>query len=373
MKVLEIIQQDRAIPDFLLLRARVLRDEFGIETVFVSWSGDSIEKIREEFKVYEVKFSRKFNLFKDIIAIKRIRNIIRKENPNYIHTHFTKPGFIGRIASMKFRKKLKVIHQVHGYYFDRYLKGVKRKIFINLEKYLSKYFTDIIFFQNYDNLEFAKKNAFLPIDRLVYIGNGINLEKFSFGYDFKKKKEKNVYRIVSIGRLEKVKNHELLIDGIDILVNQYKIRNIIVDIIGEGPLEKKLKHLVSKKNLKTKIHFLGRQNNIPDILSKSDCLILTSYAEGKPRVVMEAMASGTFVIATDVVGTRDLIIDNITGFLIPINKPKILAERLYQFIRLDDDKKKEIIENARKKIEKECDEREIARKIGIFLKNYNRS
>lgn len=114
MKILEIIQQDRAVKDFVLLRAKILKSEFNIDTVFVCWKGPFSMDINQEFKFYNVNFSCRLNPLKDLKAIKAVNKIINNEQPNIIHTHFSKPGLIGRIDSRKFRKRIKVVHQIHG-------------------------------------------------------------------------------------------------------------------------------------------------------------------------------------------------------------------------------------------------------------------
>lgn len=365
MKILEIIQQDRAVKDFLLLRAKILKSEFNIDTVFVCWKGPFSRDINQEFKVYNVDFSRGINPLKDLKAIKAVNKIINKEQPDIIHTHFSKPGLIGRIASRKYRKRIKVVHQVHGYYFDRFEKGLKRFIYIFVEKYLSRNFTDYLLFQNHDNLQFAKANSFLTNSNgYFYLGNGIDLKKYQ--YMWQKRNNNEVFRLVTIGRLEPVKNHAQLLKAVNLL-KQRLMRPIRLDIVGEGILYKKLKQLTKQLNIDDIAHFLGRRDDIPEILKNSDCFVLTSKAEGKPRVVMEAMAVGVPVIATDVSGTRDLIQNGKNGYLVPLDDYEELAKKIKAFM-LNDEISERFSLNGKKFVEEECDEYMVAKKMGIYFK-----
>lgn len=81
------------------------------------------------------------------------------------------------LANKKLNKKIKMIHQVHGYHFTTY-KGIKRQIFLSIEKLLSN-LTDVLLFQNKFEYELSKDNKMDSKSELVYMGNGINIEEFS--------------------------------------------------------------------------------------------------------------------------------------------------------------------------------------------------
>jgi len=141
----------------------------------------------------------------------------------------------------------------------------------------------------------------------------------------------NEFVIGVIARLEPVKGHKFLFEGLKLLSSKYK--NLRCLIVGDGSLENELKQLVIKEGLSDKVHFLGYRSDIPRLLSIVDLVALTSEKEGvPPKIICEALAARKPVVATNTIGTRYLVKDGINGRLVNYGDTKALAEAIEFFI-----------------------------------------
>ena len=96
-------------------------------------------------------------------------------------------------------------------------------------------------------------------------------------------------------------------------------------IVGDGPLRPAVEAAVAEAGLRARVRFLGLRKDIPSVLSASDVLVHSSLREGLPRVVLEALAVGTPVVATAVGGVPDAVTDGVSGLLVPPEDPAALA------------------------------------------------
>ncbi|MGC8717912.1 MAG: methyl-accepting chemotaxis protein [bacterium] len=159
----------------------------------------------------------------------------------------------------------------------------------------------------------------------------------------------NEFVIGVIARLEPVKGHRFLIEGMKILFPKY--RNLLCLIVGDGSLENELKQLVKREGLSDRIRFLGYRSDIPKLLSIVDLVVLTSEKEGvPPKIICEALASRKPVVATDTIGSRYLVKDGENGRLVSYGDTKALANAIEFFIK-SPEKVKEYGQAGRRVIE----------------------
>ena len=120
-------------------------------------------------------------------------------------------------------------------------------------------------------------------------------------------------QFAAMGRLHEVKNYPLMLQAFKAVSETN--RDICLSIAGSGPLENELKNLVDQLHINDKVRFLGNVRDVPSLLNKMDVLLLSSVSEACPMVIIEAMASGLPVVATDVGGVPELVSDN--GIVVP--------------------------------------------------------
>ncbi len=126
-----------------------------------------------------------------------------------------------------------------------------------------------------------------------------------------------------IGRLVPQKGHAFLLEALPMIRQEFPVHLVI---IGSGPLEADLRAQATRLGIEDVVHFLGSRDDVLDILPQLDLLISASLWEGLATVILEAMAAGVPVVATDVSGSREVVIPNQTGILVPPGDPAAIAQ-----------------------------------------------
>jgi glycosyltransferase involved in cell wall biosynthesis len=126
------------------------------------------------------------------------------------------------------------------------------------------------------------------------------------------------------------KNHAMLLESWKMVARAEEKANLV--LVGDGRLRRKLQARVAKDRI-PRVHFLGFRGDVPAVLAGSDILVLPSRQEGLARCIMEAMAAGKPVVATDIRGNRDLVVDGATGLLVRLGDVAGLARALLQMVR----------------------------------------
>lgn len=137
-------------------------------------------------------------------------------------------------------------------------------------------------------------------------------------------------RIVTVGRLIPVKNHNLLIDAFSVVSKEYP--DYSLEFYGDGELKNQLQKRICESGLADKIVLHGNVSNVPQHIASAEIFVLSSDIEGMPNALMEAMALGIPCIATDVSGVRDIITDGENGFIVPVGDKEAMADRIKKLI-----------------------------------------
>ncbi|EKU16216.1 glycosyl transferases group 1 family protein [Streptococcus intermedius BA1] len=261
-------------------------------------------------RVHNVSISRSPFSLSNFKAYKQISRIMQKENFNLVHCHSPVGGILGRMAANQ-NKVENIIYTAHGFHF---FKGASIKnwlTFYPIEKFFS-YFTDDLITINSEDFQLAKKS--FHAKRLHYV-NGVGIDLKKFDADKKKvnsNKKQTKLKLISIGELNKNKNHRLVIEAI----HQSKFKDCFsYDICGEGTLKEELTQLIKQYGLENQVRLLGYRDDVHRLLAESDIFVFPSFREGLPVSVMEAMATGLPVLASDIRGNHDLVVHEKGGFL----------------------------------------------------------
>lgn len=314
---------------YRLLRTRV--QKIDSDPNFENWilcpKGYYSEKMKQMgIKVINFQIDDKsVNPFFDRSSVSELAKIFKEWKPTIVHTHTSKGGYIGRIAAKRARVP-HVVHQVHGFHFTQ-LEGLKKKIYMYAEKYLSKY-AKVLLFQNMNEFELAEKMGFERYANLLYVGNGIPIEEFEDAEVKEPPKKGEKLKIVCVARLEPVKNHEMLFEALRILESEKVPYE--VTLVGDGKLRDTYVDMCKETGMLKNVNFLGNvdRKEVKEILTSSHLSVLTSLKEGKPRSLMESQFVGLPVVATDVIGTNEIILNRKTGFLVRVGDAKTFAEKI---------------------------------------------
>lgn len=372
IKILDIASTDKGAYTLLRTRVKKIEEDNKFENFIVCPSGKWQDKMIEEgVKIIDYKVARELGINSLFKEIKSLEKIIYEYNPDIVHSHNSKTGALARIAvrnvNKKNKKNIKMIHQVHGYHFTTY-RGFKKYIFLQIENILAK-FTDILLFQNKYELEISKQIKMNKKSQLIYIGNGINFEEFN-DISLCKINDVDEVNIVCVARIEPVKNHSMLLQAVNILKNKYNIENFKLFLVGEGNATE-IKKYILKNQLQDHVKFTGMldRKRLINTINMSDISVLTSVKEGKPRALIESIYLGKPCVATDVVGTNEVVLDNYNGFLVELNDSEKFAERLNELITNKKIYKKFSL-NAKEYAVKEFDENNIIDKLKcIYLES----
>lgn len=303
-----------------------------------------------------VSFERNPIKLNNLKAIKQLKKIIEKEKFDIIHCHTPMGGVVTRIAAIKARKKYgtRVIYTAHGFHFFRGAPILNWIIYYPIEKLCSRW-TDTLITINSEDYDLAKKKFKKCKDVQLVHGVGLNTERLekelTHEEKINKRKELEIKKddivFSYVAELNKNKNQILLINTIKELKKE--IPNIKLLLVGKGNLYEEYKKIIIENNLKEDIKLLGRREDINEILSITDIYLASSLREGLPVNIMEAMYKGVPVIAKDNRGHRDLIEDNINGFLVnDINK---ILDKIKELIN-NNSIKKRIIKKEKNDINK---------------------
>jgi glycosyltransferase involved in cell wall biosynthesis len=270
------------------------------------------------------ELKRKINI-KDVIVFLKFYRICRKHKFDIVHTHSSKTGFLGRIAAKLAGIKV-VLHTIHGFPFNPFQPIIQQKFYKLLEK-IASYFCDKAISVNQSERVLAIEQNIIPAKKIKTIYNGVkeNLvaskicrQKIGFSNDD--------IIIGSVNRFSKQKN---ILNLIKIAIKVAKENNRIKFIfLGSGELWKDAKDLVKANKLSSKILLLGWMLNISDWLELFDIFILYSRWEGLSLSILEAMAAGKPIIASDIKGNNELVEDGENGFLVKIGDHRSLIERI---------------------------------------------
>ena len=306
----------------------------------------------------------------DFRALIRLIRLINRERPDIVHTHTAKAGTLGRIAA-KLTGVPIVIHTFHGHVFHSYFGFFRTKFFLWLERLLAK-FTDVIITVSEQQREEIIKYKIAEPEKIIAIPLGLDLKPFinsdtdpnEVRREFSVPEETKLVGIVA--RLVPIKNHVCFLEAARLVLARYD--NIRFMIVGDGELRSTLEHKARDLGIEDRVIFMGFQNNLQKIYAGLDIIALSSYNEGLPVALIEAMAAGKPVISTDVGGVVDLILDGDNGLLVPSNDPKSLAEATLYLLE-HPERRKMMGVAGRKKVYPHFDKKRLVRDIDNLYEN----
>jgi glycosyltransferase involved in cell wall biosynthesis len=279
----------------------------------------------------------KNNLHKFLKGLINLTKKITREKIDICHSHFQ----IGTLAAVILK-------------FFGFTKTAYRTVHIRKEWHRGKWtwFLYPVFirriFPNYLNTEIGVSKAVCNylVDRLPNKANSSKIHLIYNGIDINKikgesknpisdidtaKKRPNEFLIGCVGRLAEQKGYPYIFHAMPKLIHQ--IPNCTLQIAGDGELKTELIDMVDNLGINKNVRFLGLRDDVPSLMEQWDLFVLPSLWEGLPTVVMEAMICGVPVIATDIPGTDELVINKHTGLLVPIKNPNYLADAILELYR----------------------------------------
>lgn len=288
---------------------------------------------------------RGINPIKELNLILKYKKIITSIDPDIILTYTIKPNIYGAYIARKIDRPIIMNITGLGTAFNR---SILKNIVTALYKIVCKK-VNLIFFQNRENRRLFISNQIIHIDKTKLIpGSGVNIEKFR---PMEKTNHDNMIRFLFIGRIMKEKGIEEYLKVAEKLTKKYP--NIEFQILGSFE-EIKYKDIIHD-NKNERIKYLGRSDDVRNQIREVDCIVNPSYHEGMSNVLLEGGAMGKPLIASNIPGCKEIIDEGYNGYLFKVKSVESMEEKLTRFIELDEETKKMMGENSRKKIVKEFD------------------
>jgi len=239
----------------------------------------------------------------------------------------------------------------------------------------SNRFTDFITVNSRSIKRFVADKENFPEERIKVIYNGLNISNFDMRFNSavpEKVKEKfgipgNAKVIAAIANLKPSKGLFYLLEAAKNVIDNID-KEIRFLIVGQGPLKDSLVRYAEKLGISEKIIFPGLQKNIPEILSCVDVAVNSSIREGMANAVLEAMAAGKPVVATDVGGNAEMISHKISGCIVPGKDFRSISTAILDFLKNPETAAK-MGKAAREKIEKEFSSTKMAENYHRFYAN----
>ena len=323
---------------YLLLNQLLSIRQAGYQVVGISSPGPEIPVIEAAgIRHIPVSMTRNFTPLADLVSLFRLYRVMRRERFDIVHTHNPKPGLLGQLAARMARVPI-VVNTLHGFYFHDYMHPLWRRFYITMEK-IAAHCSDVILSQNSEDLETAIEEKICRPEKIMRLGNGIDLTRFdpdhiSFADMQQKRVEiglaKDVQVVGFVGRLAGKRKGflDFLAAGQRIVKQAPNVRFLIV---GDADYSKPdAVQPAAAKNFGIEDHciFLGQRPNqeLPVLYALMDVLVLPSLFEGIPRAVMEASAMGVPAVATNVKGNREAIEHDSNGLLVPLGDIRSLAD-----------------------------------------------
>lgn len=344
-KVLILVNHDVVIYNFRLELVERLLNE-GYEVYISSPYGERIDDlISLGCKYIEANIDRHgLNICQEFKLLRYYKRIIKQINPSVIVTYTIKPNIYGAIAGRALG--IPVIANITGLGTAVENGGLMQKISIALYKYA---FKDIarVFFQNSENQQFfINHNIALGKHELIP-GSGVNLERFSL-IDYP---EDSTVDFVFISRIMKEKGIDQYLDAAKHIRGKYPNTRFHILGFSEEDYEKEIKSLQEQDI----ITYHGMQRDVRKFLKNFHCTIHPSFHEGMSNVLLESAASGRPIITTNISGCKEIVDENVSGYLVEPANSEDLIEKIEKFLTLSYDEKKEMGLAGRRKVEREFD------------------
>jgi glycosyltransferase involved in cell wall biosynthesis len=321
LRILDIVNTDHAALHFLLFRANWINANSEFRNDIVCSPGPHLSRVRlEGGTVTAMDIPRGLSPHGMAGLLGRLVRHMRANRYTIVHTHNSVTGAVGRLAARIARVPL-VIHTTHGFHFHENMGALRRWTYVAAERGLAR-LCDLLLFQNREEFEDMRRLGLRPRQGGYFVGNGIDLAMFQRRAALPHNPRPV---ILCVARLEPVKNQGMLFEALERVRRRFDAE---VWLVGDGPCRAAYEAELRQRGLTGAVRFLGYRYDVPELTAAADVCVLTSLKEGIPRSLVQAMAVGVPVVATDVKGTREAVVDGEGGFLVPLGDAAALAERL---------------------------------------------
>jgi glycosyltransferase involved in cell wall biosynthesis len=286
-------------------------------------------------KCWDVPFARSLSSAGNLKACLALRRLLQQERYSLVHVHTPVAAWLTRFVARFFAEKTPVIYTAHGFHFYRGAPLVYWLLYYPAERLAGRW-TDGLVVMNAEDWTRAKAMGFVP-GKNLFLVHGVGVDLYTYrpeaGDDSALRDQLGLpsdgVTVCCVAEMIPRKNHAMLLEAWKSVADSEEKAHLL--LVGNGRLRGSLEKEVLENRI-PRVHFLGSRDDVPTILAGSAVLVLSSKQEGLARCIMEAMAAGRPVVATDIRGNRDLVVDGATGFLVKLGDTDGLANSLLQLL-----------------------------------------
>ncbi|HIF9502927.1 TPA: glycosyltransferase [Photobacterium damselae] len=333
------------------------------EVLIISLTGNSVVKPHNtKIEIAELNMNKSpLGLIK---ALCKCRRILKRFNPDVVHSHMIHANIFTRILRL-FARIPTLVCTAHSTNEG----GKGRMLAYRYTNFLADINTNV---SNEAVEVFVDEGAMKP-GQMIVVNNGLNDKRFIFSDQARAEKRQllnisdDTFLYLAIGRLDEPKDYPNMLNAMRIVADEAinRGKKIKLAIIGQGYLELKLKQLTIDLGLNDYIIFIGMQRDVECWLSAADCFVLSSEYEGFGLVVAEALLTERLVVATDCGGVKEVVGEY--GYLVPPQNSEKLAHAMLKISNLSNDEKRILAKKGRDRIIENYSIRAIAKR---WLKIY---
>ena len=250
----------------------------------------------------------------DVLGLVELIRLFRRVRPDIVHANSSKAGILGRLAAWIARVPSRIF-TAHGWAFAAY-SGATSKAYLWADRALRPLTTATICVAE-NELRIGVAAGTCSAARTVVIHNAVDVQAAP-----RATPDVGTPLVVSVGRLKYPKDTRTLLEAAARVPGDWRLQ-----VVGDGPERAALEPLASDK-----LELVGERNDVPELLATASVFVLSSRSEGLPISVLEAMAAGLPVIASDVGGLREQVEDGVTGLLVPAGDVAALATALERLV-----------------------------------------
>lgn len=339
LRIAQVATSSMSVRLLLLDQIKALQAD-GHDVVAVCAPGPWVESVRSAgVTVHTVAMEREIAPLRDLRSMAALASCFRQHKFDVVHTHTPKAGLIGPMAA-KLAGVPQIVHTIHGLLFHDRMTPLRRSVFWVPEK-ITATFCHRVLSQSREDVERAVRSRLCSRSKISYIGNGIDIARFDpqVNYDRSQKLrevglESSDFVVGSVGRLVEEKGFRELCAAAEILSSRHQQLKFVV----VGPRETDQNDALDNDYMddlqrRGVVRFVNWCDDMRPWYAAIDLFVLPSYREGIPRACMEASAMMRPVVASDIRGCREVVVDGETGLLVPPRDVPHLVDaiaRLYQ-------------------------------------------
>ena len=303
--------------------------------------------------LYPVAIARTIRPWADLRAIWKLYRLIRRLQPNIVHTQTSKAGVVGRVAACLAGTPI-IIHTAHAFPFHSLLPAPIRWAYILIERVAAGWVDLLMMDTDSVRADGIRHRIVRDPAKLVTVPMGINLKKFSPSSQGPDNLRENLglgtrdLVVGTVARLVPDKGLECFLRMAALIQSKRSDARFL--IVGDGPLRQILERLTESLGIRDVVVFAGHRTDVPALIQTMDLFVLPTLREGFGVVFAEAMAVGKATVGSRIGPVAEVVEDGVTGYLVPPDDPDAFAVRALELLN-DEGKRRAFGEAGRRRVE----------------------